>query len=194
VKYTVVRPAAQAKRLSPPLGPAYTVPADLPRTPAPVLAWEPSFLAWMQYARDSALVAWVRERILEPVPHVVYLVRCASGAFYVGITKNLDERMADHRRSARRDTREHDSAELRAYQMAPSAAYLMRHGFDRVEATIGVPDRVAALLAEVNWTCLLAGAGFTVFGHAPGALCPGHDWSPRVPYWDRNMVLAPDRR
>src|SRR5438093_6789705 len=97
VKYSA--PLASVGRKTPPLGPAYTVPADLPRVPAPVLKWEPSFLAWMQYAGDTALVTWVRERLVHPTAHVVYLVRCATaGTFYVGITRDFDERMADHQR------------------------------------------------------------------------------------------------
>ena len=99
--------------------------------------------------------------------------------------------MAEHQRSARRLTVERPEdgpGDLRAYRMAPSEAYVMRHGWDRVETAELVPDRVCALLLEALWTCTLAGAGVEVFGNWPGDLCPTKVWLERPAYWDRNTV------
>ena len=185
-----------------PLGELGRVPDDLPRTPVPVVAWpegrEPDFVAWMSHARDrlfshdGGLAAWVRHRLVQPEPNVVYLLRLASGAFYVGITpeRRLDVRVTEHQRSARRLMLERPGGELRAYPMAPSEAYVMRHGWDRVEMTALVPDRICAWLLEVIWTCVLARAGVEVFGNDLGDLCPGAAWRGSLPMWDRNTVHA----
>ena len=132
----------------------------------------------------------------------MYLLRLARSplAFYVGIAleREFENRMADHRRSARRLTVARERAthldveprpgQLRAYRMAPSEAWLMRHGWDRVETAELVPDRVCALLLEALWTCILHGAGVEVFGNWPGDICPASAWMERPQYWDANTV------
>jgi hypothetical protein len=207
--------------MTPPLAPdLVAVPADAPRPPVPTATWpagkEPDFVAWMHYVGDgavkhqegargvydSALVAWVRHRFVQPEPHVVYLLRLATGALYCGITsaRRFESRMDDHRRSARRVTVERDRAveldveprpgELRAYPMAPCEAYVMANGWDAVVTAELVHDRVCALLLEALWTCILAGAGYQVFGNWPGDLCPAKAWLERPPPWDVNTVRS----
>jgi hypothetical protein len=195
-------PLAPATAFTPP-------PAEHPRPPIPLATWEParepSFLAWLDYAGDTALTSWVRHRfgrvggtrlgglVYEPPqPHVVYAIRGAAEppAFYVGITRadRVDQRMAEHRRATRRLTRDHDGPDLRAYEMDAWEAYEMAHGFDRIEHTIPVPDKVTALLVKALQTCLIAGAGYKVFGHWLGDLCPAKAWLERPAPWDRNTV------
>jgi hypothetical protein len=194
-----------------PLAPALlAVPAAVPRPPVPLLDWpaaRPSFLAWLDYAHGSALTSWVRHRFGRvtadcawepPVPHVVYLIRAAATppAFYVGITRadRFAQRMAEHQRASRRRTeiRVDDwtpaDSHLRAYRLDAWEAFEMVHGFDRVEHTIAVPDMACALLAESLWTCLIAGAGYKVFGHDTYDICPAKAWFERRPWWDRNTV------
>ncbi len=95
-----------------------------------------------------------------------------------------------HQISARRLTVERDRTtdldvaprpgELRAYPIAPSEAYVMVNGWDEVVTAELVPDRLCPLLREALWTCILAGAGYEVFGNWPGDLCPAKAcWSGR---------------
>jgi hypothetical protein len=180
------------------------VPAELERPPVPLLTWpwdrEPSFLAWLHYAGDTALTSWVRHRFGRvsadceyepPVPHAVYLIRSATpGTFYVGISMDWPTRLAAHQRAARRLMRAKDNPDkVQAYRLDAWEAFDMRHGFDRVESVIVVPDKVSTLLAEVLWTCLAAAAGYTVFGHWLGDLCPAKAWLERPPSWARNTVV-----
>jgi hypothetical protein len=84
-----------------------------------------------------ALAAWTRYRVVAAREHVVYLLRLATGALYVGLAR-LDRfaaRMKEHQRNAQRDAPD-----------SPRAAYLKRHGWDGVNELRLVPDRIAALL------------------------------------------------
>ncbi len=178
------------------------VPAEVSRPAMPVIpAWpadrEPNFVAWWQYNHRNGrgLVDWVRHRFIEPAPHVVYVLRLGEPtAVYVGITNDLPQRMRAHARSAFTETRD-EAGELLAINLEPNKVWIMRHGLDRVEngravpeATIDCPDRLVAMLVEVNVSCILAAAGFAVFGQWLDNLCPGAEWSEPVPYWDRNTI------
>jgi hypothetical protein len=149
------------------------VPDDTERpaaVPAPVADMEP-----LAYGVDK----WAQDRLLNPVAHVVYLIRCATpGTFYVGISKDFTRRLAAHQANARRLTVD-AAGDLHAYPFEPSVAFMMRHGFDRVEDVVSVPDRVAAIAVEIAWTRALAEAGFTVFGNVP---------DPTRPWYDRNEL------
>jgi hypothetical protein len=69
---------------------------------------------------------------------------------------------------------------------APNEFYSWLHGQGELSDLRVVPDRCAALLLEAEATCALAAAGYEVFGHWPGALCPARDWLPETPWWARN--------
>ena len=99
-------------------------------------------------------------------------------------------RMRKHQRNAQREAPD-----------SPGAASLKHHGWGTVEELRLVPDRIAALLTEAEWTCALAARGVEVFGNWPGDLCPakvwadppawGHNWiNPRVP--DVTFLVAAD--
>jgi hypothetical protein len=149
------------------------VPEDVDRpaaVPAPQADLDP-----LAYGVDK----WAQDRLVNPVPHVVYLIRCATPAtFYVGISRDFATRLAAHQANARRLTVD-GQGDLQAYPYEPSVAFMMRHGFDRVEDVVSVPDRVAAIAVEIAWTKALAETGFTVFGNNPD---PTRSW------WNRNEV------
>jgi hypothetical protein len=143
-------------------------------TPALPTVPEPTFLAWLEYAGDRALVTWVRDRLEQPAEHIVYLRRLATGALYTGITRAdlFERRMQRHQRNA-----------AGALPDAPNELYSWLHGPGEVIDTRVVPDRCAALLLEAAATCSLAGAGYEVFGHFAATPCPAAAW---LPWWGRN--------
>jgi hypothetical protein len=154
---------------------------------------EPSLVAWFEYAgdrtfvhqdgkaryHDSAFTAWTRHRVVSPALHWVYLLRLASGAPYVGITRldRFPARMKQHQRHAQRE----------APPESPSGSFLRRHGWGHVEEIALVPDRIAARLTEASWTCAMTARGEEVFGNWPGDLCPAKAWI-EAPSWGRNWL------
>jgi hypothetical protein len=134
-----------------------------------------TFLAWLEYAGDRALVAWVRDRLERPVEHVVYLRRLKLETLYVGITRvdQFETRIKRHERNATRS----------ALPDAPNEFFNWLHGQGKVIDVRVVPDRCAALLLEAAATCSLAAAGYEVFGHFAATPCPAAAW---LPWWGRN--------
>jgi hypothetical protein len=189
---------------------------EAPVAPLDVLTWpadrEPDFVAWLRYAQDKALVSWVRDRLVAPKPHVVYVLQCAvPDTFYVGITSDLADRMKSHGRAARRrlvntiDRRGADDegaldfvlGRPAAWPSSPGESWILQYGLARVDDreravpdyVIEVPDKVVALLVEALVSCSIRGAGHEVFGCTTDAICPGADWlAPKSSTWDRNAL------
>jgi predicted GIY-YIG superfamily endonuclease len=118
-------------------------------------------------------------------PEAVYILECwTPGAYYVGISKELEKRLRRHWDDTFIDTRE-------AVKVEPNVIFMTTHGYRATLAVIRVPTRAEAKELECAWTYKLAGSAYVVFGCGIESTCPGTKWLNGFggrAWWDRNTV------
>ena len=128
-------------------------------------------------------------------PEAVYIIECwTPGAYYVGISNQVEARLKKHWRDTFVDTRGPivlESGERGAVRVEPNVLFMTTHGYRSTIAIIRVPTREAARKLECDWTYDLAGQARVVFGNGIESTCPGTRWLngfAGTPWWDRNTV------
>jgi predicted GIY-YIG superfamily endonuclease len=122
-------------------------------------------------------------------PEAVYILECwTPGAYYVGVSKELEARLVRHWDDTFLDTRT-------PLKVTPNVMFMATHGYKTTLAVIRVASRAEAQKLECDWTYKLAGAALVVFGRGIESTCPGTKWLNGFggkAWWDRNTVRAPE--